>query len=338
MPRSVLLLVNRSKPQVAEALPAIRALVSRHGVLAGELDASNAPLHPGDIPPSTDLIMVLGGDGTLLSQARRCVHLGIPLIGVNLGKLGFMSEFDPDALARQAPTLFGGGPLALADRTMIQTEVHRPSGEANGNANHPIFVGLALNDCVIAAGPPYRMIEIGLRLGGIEGPILRGDGVIVSTPIGSTGYSVSAGGPIVSPELDSLAITPIAAHSLSFRPIVVSSRTPIELTILKSNPVRNAGLWEGGGTNHGGGTVSPDQPAPMGTTMVLDGQVLRPVSEGERIVLRGHDRPIRLVRNPESTYWGTLVRKLHWARPPGNPGGISPSTPPSSPSATPPGA
>lgn len=322
MPRSVLMLVNRSKPQVAEALPAIRDLVSRHGVLAGELDASSAPLSAGDIPPKTDLIMVLGGDGTLLSQARRCVHLNLPLIGVNLGKLGFMSEFDPDALARQAPTLFGGGPLTLADRTMIQAEVHRPSGEAHGNGHHPIFVGLALNDCVIAAGPPYRMIEIGLRLGGVEGPILRGDGVIVSTPIGSTGYSVSAGGPIVSPELDSLAITPIAAHSLSFRPIVVSSRTPIELTIQKSNPVRNAGLWEAGSVSTGG-TVSPDQPAPMGTTMVLDGQVLRPVSEGERIVLRGHDTPIRLVRNPESTYWGTLVRKLHWARPAG---GAAPGT------------
>ncbi len=322
MPRSVLMLVNRSKPQVAEALPAIRALVSKHGIIAGELDASSAPLGSPDLPPTppADLIMVLGGDGTLLSQARRCVHLGIPLIGVNLGKLGFMSEFDPEALARQAPSLFGGGPLTLADRTMIQTEVHRPSGESNGNGHHPIFVGLALNDCVITAGPPYRMIEIGLRLGGVEGPILRGDGVIVSTPVGSTGYSVSAGGPIVSPELDSLAITPIAAHSLSFRPIVVSSRTPIELTVLKSNPVRNAGLW----ADHGG-TVSPDQPAPMGTAMVLDGQVLRPITEGERIVLRGHDRPIRLVRNPETNYWGTLVRKLHWARPAGAGPGPNPT-------------
>jgi len=316
MPRSVLMLINRSKPQVAEALPTIRALVNRHGVLAGELDASSTPLSTLDLPAKPDLIMVLGGDGTLLSQARRCVHLGIPLIGVNLGKVGFMSEFDPEALARQAPTLLGGGPLTLADRTMIRTEVHRPSGDINGNEQHPIFVGLALNDCVITSGPPYRMIEIGLRLGGVEGPILHGDGVVVSTPIGSTGYSVSAGGPIVSPDLDSLAITPIAAHSLSFRPIVVSSRTPIELTVHKSNPVRNAGLWEGGG-----GTVTPDQPAPMGTTMVLDGQVLRPVTEGERVILRGHDRPIRLVRNPESNYWGTLVKKLHWARPAGPGGG-----------------
>lgn len=311
MPRSVLLLVNRSKPAVNEALPAIRALVTRHGRLAGELDASSSTLTLADLPSPTDLVMVLGGDGTLLSQARRCVDLGIPLIGVNLGKLGFMAEFDVTAFTRQAPDLLGSGPLTLTERTMIEAEVHRPSSEQSGNLNHPIFLGRALNDCVITAGPPYRMIEIGLKLGGVEGPILRGDGVIVSTPVGSTGYSVSAGGPIVSPELDSLAITPIAAHSLSFRPIVVSSRTPIELTVIRSNAVKNAGLWEGAGTSNA------DQPPPMGTTMVLDGQVLRPVTEGERIVLKGHDRPIRLVRNIESNYWQTLVRKLHWARPAG---------------------
>lgn len=314
MPRAVLLLVNRSKPQVVDALPSIRSLVTKYGRLAGELDANQSALEIEGLAERPDLIMVLGGDGTLLSQARRCVHLGIPLIGVNLGKLGFMAEFDVAALQRHAPTLLGEGRLSLADRTMIEVEVHRPMSTPAGSPDVPAFVALALNDCVITAGPPYRMIEIGLRLGDVEGPILRGDGVVVSTPVGSTGYSVSAGGPIVSPELDSLAITPIAAHSLSFRPIVVSSRTPIELTIIRSNPVRNSGLWEGGAT------TSTDQPPPMGTTLVLDGQVLRPVTEGERIVLRGHDRPIRLVRNPESNYWQTLVRKLHWARPPGGSG------------------
>lgn len=315
MPRAVLLLVNQSKPAVVDALPSIRALVARHGRLAGELDVNHTPLELDQLPVRPDLIMVLGGDGTLLSQARRCVNLGIPLIGVNLGKLGFMAEFDVTALERHAPALLGNGRLDLADRTMIDVEVHRPMSTPAGTPDMPNFIAVALNDCVITAGPPYRMIEIGLRLGNVEGPILRGDGVIVSTPVGSTGYSVSAGGPIVSPELDSLAITPIAAHSLSFRPIVVSSRTPIELTIIRSNPVRNAGLWAGGAT------TSTDQPPPMGTTLVLDGQVLRPVTEGERVVLKGHDRPIRLVRNPDSNYWQTLVRKLHWARPPGATGG-----------------
>lgn len=315
MPRAVLLLVNQSKPAVVDALPSIRALVARHGRLAGELDVNHTPLELDQLPVRPDLIMVLGGDGTLLSQARRCVNLGIPLIGVNLGKLGFMAEFDVTALERHAPALLGNGRLDLADRTMIDVEVHRPMSTPAGTPDMPTFMAVALNDCVITAGPPYRMIEIGLRLGNVEGPILRGDGVIVSTPVGSTGYSVSAGGPIVSPELDSLAITPIAAHSLSFRPIVVSSRTPIELTIIRSNPVRNAGLWAGGAT------TSTDQPPPMGTTLVLDGQVLRPVTEGERVVLKGHDRPIRLVRNPDSNYWQTLVRKLHWARPPGATGG-----------------
>ncbi len=305
MPRSVLLMVNRSKPRVVEALPVLRDLVSRYGRLAGELDAGT-PTADSAVPPGVDLIMVLGGDGTLLSQARRWVNLGIPLIGVNLGKLGFLAEFDIDAFARQAPQLLGDAPLALIDRTMIRAEVFRP-GTSDPDRSTPSFVGLGLNDCVITAGPPYRMIEISIRLGGMKGPYLRGDGLIVSTPVGSTGYSISAGGPIVSPDLDSLAITPICAHSLSFRPIVVSSRTRIELSVVRSNPVRNAALWERSAG------VSPEQPPPTGTTMVLDGQVLLPVSEGERLVLQGHEKPVRLVRNPESSYWQTLERKLHWA-------------------------
>ena len=306
MARSVLVVVNRSKPQVVRALPEVRELVTRYGTIVGELDASHAPFTDKD-KLNAELVIVLGGDGTLLGQARKFVDMGTPILGVNLGKLGFLAEFDLPALRKHAASLFGSAVLETSDRTMIRAEVFR-----SALPSKPVFTGLALNDCVITSGPPYRMIELGLRLGGVDGPILRGDGVIVSTPIGSTGYSVSAGGPIVFPELDSLAITPIAAHSLSFRPIVVSSRRPIELAVLRSNPVRNAGQWD-----HGPGAVTTDQPAPMGTTLVLDGQVLRPIGEGERVVLIGHDKPVRLVHNPDANYWETLVRKLHWATPAG---------------------
>lgn len=295
MARSVLLLVNRTKPRVCDALGEIRDLLERHGTVAGELDTIGPPLTDDH---GADMIMVLGGDGTLLAQARRCVDLGLPMIGVNLGTLGFLAEFDLDALKRQAPSLLGDGELELTERLLIEADVVGADGAV-------AFSGLALNDAVITAGPPFRMIEIALRVDGEESATLNGDGVIVSTPVGSTGYSVSAGGPIVAPSVDAISITPIAAHSLSFRPIVVPSASTIELDLRRANRAGGNGALEGG----------------EGTTLVLDGQVLLPLEEGCRVVIRRHGRVARLVHNRETSYWATLMRKMHWAAAPGEHGG-----------------
>lgn len=287
MARSVLLLVNRSKPQVASALDEVRALLTRYGRLAGELDADGKPITDAY---GADLVMVLGGDGTLLAQARRCVDLGLPLIGVNLGNLGFLAEFDLEALRQQAPALLGDGHVEFRERLLIRTVVKR--------GQHDCFSGLAMNDCVVTAGPPYRMIEIAVLFEGQLGPSFRGDGVIVSTPTGSTAYSVSAGGPIVAPDVPCLTITPIAVHSLAFRPIVISGSSTIELLIRRAN----AG-WPGDPTS--------------GTTLVLDGQVHFGLRAGDRVLLGRYEKPVRLVRNPACSYWATLIRKMHWAAKPG---------------------
>ncbi|MBL0927509.1 MAG: NAD(+)/NADH kinase [Phycisphaerales bacterium] len=286
MPRSVLLLVNRSKPAVCAALDHIRALLTRHGRIAAELDAD------GELLTRThgaDLIMVLGGDGTLLAQARRSVHLALPVIGVNLGKLGYLAEFDLPALERDAAELLGDAPLAIRDRMMIHVEV-LPAGESR-----PHFVGLSLNDAVVTAGAPFRMIQVGIRIDGEEGPVVNGDGLIVSTPVGSTGYSVSAGGPLISPDIQALSVTPIAAHSLAFRPLVVGGDSRIDLTLLRSNT---------------------STATTAGTTLVLDGQVLRPMNTGDRVTLRRHDVALRLVHNRHASYWVTLMQKMKWAVPP----------------------
>ncbi len=289
MGRSVLLLVNREKPGAVKAVDEVRGLIDApgRGRLAGEFDANGDPI---SLPAGTsaDLIMVLGGDGTLLAQARRCVHLGLPMMGVNFGNLGFLAEFDLEALRRQADALLGDQPLTLSERMMIRAEV------AGKGAKKARFSGLALNDCAVTAGPPFRMITLDLRIDGEAGPSLRGDGVIVSTPIGSTAYNVSAGGPIVSPDLDSLTITPIAAHSLAFRPIVIAAKSAVTLEVTEAN--------EGDGG---------------GTTLVLDGQVQTRLREGDLITMRRYERSLRLVHNPETSYWRTLLRKLHWAAAPG---------------------
>ncbi|MCA9294484.1 MAG: NAD(+)/NADH kinase [Phycisphaerales bacterium] len=288
----VLLMVNRDKPRVRAALDEVRSIIAQHGELAAELDANDGPL---DDAHRADLIMVLGGDGTFLAQVRRCADLGLPMMGVNFGNLGFLAEFDLDSLRAQAKSLLGKGEITTTDRLLIACEVLR------GKRKNPVFAGLALNDWVITAGAPFRLIEIQLVFDGTDGPLLRGDGLIVSSPTGSTGYSVSAGGPIVAPGVEAMAITPIAAHSLGFRPLVVPTSTRLELILERAN----AGIGPGGSLD-----------ASVGTTLVQDGQVLVPLEHGDRLRITRHPKAVRLVRNPEGSYWRTLMRKMHWATPP----------------------
>lgn len=301
MARSVLVLFNPGKPAVFEALEEVRALISVHGRVALELEADDRPIHP-DQARGADLIVVLGGDGTLMSQSRRCVHLGLPMLGVNLGKLGFMAEFDLESLRSQAQSLFDGSTLMVQDRPMLRVTVHNEGGSPL-SAEAPLERTLALNDAVITAGPPYRMISVAVSIDGARGPTITGDGLVVSTPIGSTAYNASAGGPIVSPDVEAMVFTPLAAQSLSFRPVVVSSRSTIELAVARVNEDQPAG-----GSGDGGGHA--------GTSLVLDGQVVGRLHAGQRVLIRQHARPVRFVRNPYSTYWGTLLNKMKWAAAP----------------------
>ncbi|MCA9311462.1 MAG: NAD(+)/NADH kinase [Phycisphaerales bacterium] len=292
MPRSVLLLVNHRKQRVREALDDVRAILNRHGKIAAELATDDE--RPPE-PAGADLVMVLGGDGTLLAQARRCADLDLPLLGVNLGHLGYLAEFDLESLERAAPELLGGdGPLETERRPFLCAEVVSP-----GSAE-PCCGGLALNDGVITAGPPYRMVEMELRLNGEAGPRIHGDGIIVSTPAGSTGYSVSAGGPIVTPGSQAISITPIAAHTLAIRPIVVPIMCDIEIVLHRANDSESGG--------------SP------GTALVLDGQVHFPLRTGQSVRFRRDRRSIQLVRHHEVSFWQTLITKMHWGRSPGRRG------------------
>ncbi|TVQ62532.1 MAG: NAD(+)/NADH kinase [Phycisphaerales bacterium] len=295
MRRRVLMLVNRDKPDSADVAASVRTIIETHGLLAGELDAV-----PEDGSPETngaELIAVLGGDGTMLSQTRRCASLGLPMLGVNIGKVGFTAEFDVESLSDQAASLFGGGaPLPLREVAILEIAV-------NGEA-----VGLAMNECVVTAGPPFRMIELSLRIDGEPGPTVAGDGMIVSTPVGSTAYTLSAGGPILSPSVYAMAITPIAAHSLSFRPIVVPGESVVELRV---------------------GRVNRDGPGcEGGTAVVLDGRVAKLLNAGDVVRVRRHATSARFVTNAGASYWSTLIRKLHWAvqpleRKPSGDGGLS---------------
>ncbi len=296
MPRRVLLLINRAKPDAVAAGPRIRALINAHGRVIAEYGIGDEL--PADLRTQADLVVVLGGDGSLLGAARRGVSLDIPLLGVNLGKVGFMAEFDLAALEEQAPSLFGDDPLELQKRPLLRAEVFGAGAAPGGVAGTPRYAALGLNDCVITAGPPFRLIELRVSIDGGVGPVVAGDGLIVATPIGSTAYNLAAGGSIVSPDVQAFTITPIAAHSLSFRPVIVSAFSTIELDVLRVND-----------------EAGPEA-AGAGTTLVIDGQLHHRLHKGDRVLIRQHELPVRFVRNRRVSYWDTLTRKLHWASQP----------------------
>lgn len=293
MGRDVLLLVNPRKHDAKSALPKVRDLVSRHGRLVGEIDAGV----PFELPDKRfDLAVVLGGDGTLLSAARGCAHAGRPILGVNLGTLGFMAEFDLETLEEQAAHIFGGGELHTQAAPVLRAVVRSPDGTKQTTET-------AVNEVVITAGPPYRMISLRILIDGNPGPRVIGDGLIVSTPTGSTAYNVSAGGPIVAPGVSANVLTPIAPHSLSFRPIVVPSSSEILLELEETN--ENA-EWREGDTGPDG----------HGTTLMLDGQVHHRLHKGDRVFISEDPAPIHLVLSGHVTYWQTLMSKMRWATPP----------------------
>lgn len=267
---------NPSKPNVQSMLTSwLDEVKSRAQIVGVDTDCHN-DLSTVD----SDVIVVLGGDGTLLSTARRLNGKQIPLLGVNFGRLGFLASFSPDDFRQHFDELLAGK-LPISTRMMIEASVLPP-----GPAAKPRALTTALNDAVITAGPPFHMIELEIRADGEPGVRYFGDGVIVATPSGSTAYNVSAGGPIIEPSVEALCVTPICAHSLTFRPVVVNSRNTVVLVASKVNP---------------------------GTTLFCDGQETARLNEGERVIVRRSPNDVRLIENPKSGPWRSLAEKLNWA-------------------------
>jgi NAD+ kinase len=237
-----------------------------------------------------DLVLILGGDGTLLSAARRLHGRPIPLFGVNFGRLGFLASFTPEEIPSMLDRALAGK-LVARPRMVLEASVLPP---ASANHEHDLeavrrhrrFVASALNDAVITAGAPFRLIELEISTDGHTTVRYSGDGVIISTPSGSTAYNISAGGPIISPELDAMCVTPICPHSLAFRPVVISPQSVVQVSAAKVNE---------------------------GTTLFCDGQASTGLVAGERVIVRRADHEVLLVDNPNHREWRTLAEKLHWA-------------------------
>lgn len=235
-----------------------------------------SPIQKSRIPEQSDLIIVLGGDGTLLSVARLAAGRDVPILGVNLGGLGFLTEVTLEELFPTIEKIFNKD-YVTDDRLMIQGVVRR-QGEV-------VARSAVLNDVVVSKGTLARMIRIEIFVNNQFVTSLRGDGAIVATPTGSTAYSISAGGPILHPSVAALLVTPICPHMLTNRPIVIPDQAQVEMVIRTQEE---------------------------GTTVTFDGQVGFSLRQNDVVEVVALADKIRLIRSPERNYFEVLRRKLKW--------------------------
>lgn len=227
-----------------------------------------------ELPRQVDLIIVLGGDGTLLSVAHLAAVEGLPVVGVNLGRLGFLTEVPIDELFVTLDAFLAGEEGLVSPRLLLKAS-------SRGKDY------LCLNDAVINKGAMARMIQIAIAIDGREIAALKSDGLIVATPTGSTAYSLSAGGPIVQPYVPALVLSPICPHALSFRPMVVSSDSKIRLRLLTAGEE---------------------------VYLTLDGQRGVPLGKDDVVGIERADCQLSLVSSPRRNYFGLLKEKLSWAQ------------------------
>lgn len=278
-PLRVALLGNGTKPEVAVECRQLAAAISARPriALAGIDLSSDTDLSGID----ADIALVLGGDGTVLHTARRMGDKPTPVLGINLGRLGFLAEFDPGEMITRLADLENRR-FTIENLMTLDCTLQPARGPAR------TFRGL--NDVVLRAAPPFRLIEITLSIDGESVITYRGDGLIVATPVGSTAHSLSAGGPILPPDAHMFVITPICAHTLTQRPLVDSMHKTYELL--------------------------PHGPA-NATYLVIDGQVQVPLSAADRVAVRRGTTPFPMVRLQGHRFYRTLRNKLGWgANPP----------------------
>ncbi len=267
------------RPGVARAAERARAFLERHGEasFAGmdlEADRDLSRLE-------ADLLLVLGGDGTLLGAARRMGTRQIPTLGINMGRLGFLSSFQEKDME---------GALDRAIRGALKTELRLMihCSLVKKGARRPSWEMPALNDGVLGRPRAGAIMAVDVRVGGTLVSTYAGDGVLVSTPGGSTAYSLSSGGPVLMPEMDVLLVVPLACHTLSLRPLGIHAREGVEMTLRE------------------------DSKAEAGK-LVCDGQVSVDVERGDTVRIRPARKKFRLLHDPRMNFFEVLRVKLGWA-------------------------
>lgn len=274
--KRVILSWNPGKPAVAtavaELLPWLRQRVE---CLLMDLSADVPPDAAADA--EADLAVILGGDGAILATARRLGRRQLPVLGVNLGKFGFLAELSVPKFRERFDDVLAGR-YRLSSRMRLRCALRR--------GGRTISEHLALNDAVVSRGALSRLVAVGLVVDGMRTTTYNGDGVIVSTPTGSTAHSLSAGGPVIDPRLEAFVITPICPHTLTNRPVVLPGGCGIELHV-------------------------DDAPVDVGLT--VDGQVFQPLAAGDQVLIGRAAEDFKLIDLGLRTYYDTLREKLNWS-------------------------
>ncbi|MBI4882339.1 MAG: NAD(+)/NADH kinase [Planctomycetes bacterium] len=269
----VLLVGEGSKPGIRRALDELNAWLRDRVEVAAVCDSTHRELDPGP----NGLVVILGGDGAILSAAARLGGRPAPCIGIHLGRFGFLAELEPSTCRPYLERLFAGEG-EIVERLMLRCEVLR-----QGKTLHS---ELALNDAVVTARAAGRMLAVDLEVDGQLVANYRGDGLIISTPVGSTAYSLAAGGPVVEPDSDLILVTPLAPHTLSSRPLVLDSSRLLAVRLARGQ--RRA------------------------AALVLDGQRVVTIRNGDLIRIRRSERPLRFVSIVERSFFQTLREKFRW--------------------------
>lgn len=271
------------RPAVAEIVPPLLAWLKERGVTAHYdeetaccLGSTETPMTRREIVAKSDLLLVLGGDGTILAASREAAPAGVPILPINLGGLGFLTSFTLEEL-------YPGLEDALAGRAAVSERVMLLVERMHNGAT--LTQQRVLNDAVVHKGTLARMIELELHIDSGFVCRYRADGLIVATPTGSTAYSMSAGGPIVHPAVGSIQITPICPHTLSDRPVVVNDSAKIELRVAEGSD---------------------------SVFLTMDGQLGLPMQDGDRVRITRAAEPLKLIHPPNKSYFEILRNKLKW--------------------------
>jgi NAD+ kinase len=264
-------------PRVDRTLPgleAARAVLRGAGVKAWEATRDECRV----LPEGTQLLVTLGGDGTLLDGARLAAPSGVPLLGVNLGRLGFLTDLEADDLAQGLRAFLAGG-YRLDDRTLLDAKVRRDGRE--------LRAGLGLNEAVIHRSGAIGMVRVSLEVDGQAVGTIDADGIVVATATGSTAYSLAAGGPIMEPSVGGFLLVPMNPFALTVRPIVFPASQDLTIELI-----------------HGPGGLT------------IDGATERRLRVGDRVHLAAYARPLHMVRfTAPERFYGLLRQKLGWGLP-----------------------
>lgn len=272
-PLRIIVVADLSQQRVREVWPQIEPVIQQPELRIVAIDHDRS-LSYEDVP--ADLVIVIGGDGAILRTCRQMNTRQLPILGVNAGRLGFLADVSPQEFPEILPRLIRRE-YRVTSHLMFECRIHHLS--------QPEVRYLGLNEVVVSSAGALRMIDIELAIDGEVVSTFSADGLMISTPVGSTAHNLAAGGPILRQDLQGFVITPICPHTLTNRPLVDSAECIYTLTLLESSD---------------------------GTTAVIDGQIRHPVEVGDRIEVRRAPVSLQLAQVVGHSFYQTLHRKLGW--------------------------